>query len=312
MAEITIQEAAEFANRAKERRLAGVTLGAPSPEKVAEVERLKAEIAAEKAIQAEEIARINRPRYIAPNDGIGVTVPIAKVVWDATKAPEGFRLIKGGARVVKDSKGNPQLIMGKTAKENDRGAPKPDCAHVFWCSATWELGELRNLPVSKAFLAAREVVANGGMAAVESRMAHIKGSKGCHLTDCKGYILPTAEQGRLFRSPRNASEDSDECSWLVLYDDGIPRQIRRPVPTNDKVLASQAQDILLNGGFQNRTPMVAMLDGQSFTRAAILAAMPAPERDEWIRKHPTAMHHTKTKPGWVAKCSQTRVTFSHG
>ena len=169
MAEITIQEAAEFANRAKERRLAGVTLGAPSPEKVAEVERLKAEIAEEKAIQAEEIARINRPRYIAPNDGIGVTVPIAKVVWDATKAPEGFRLIKGGARVVKDSKGNPQLIMGKTAKENDRGAPKPDCAHVFWCSATWELGELRNLPVSKAFLAAREVVANGGMAAVESR-----------------------------------------------------------------------------------------------------------------------------------------------
>ena len=312
MAELTIQEAAEFAKKAAERRRAGMVLGAPAPEKVAEVERLKAEIAAEKELQAELLAKATRPRYITPNDSVGVTVPIAKVVWDATKAPEGFKLIKGGARVVKDSKGNPQLIMGKGTKENDRGAPRADCAHVFWCSSSWEIGELRNLPVSKAFLAAREVVENGGIAAVESRMAHIKGAKGVQLTNHKGYVLPTAEVGRLFRSPRNASEDADEVTWLVCYDDGIVRTIRRPIPKSDEILAGQAQDILLHGGFQNKTPMACQLDGQGFTRAEILAAMPAPEADQWKRAKHQACHVTKTKPGWIAKCSQTRVTFSGG
>jgi len=312
MAELTIQEAAEKANRAAERRRAGMVLGAPAPEFLAEVERLKAEIAAEKAIQAELLAKTTRPRYIAPNDSVGVTVPIAKVVWGAAAAPEGFKLIKGGARVVKDSQGNPQLIMGKAAAKDDKGAPKPDCAHVFWCSADWTLGELRNLPVAKAFLAAREVVENGGIAAVESRMAHIKGAKGCQLTNHKGYVLPTAEQGRLYRSPRSQSEDSDEVTWLVIYDDGVARSIRRPVPASDDIIASQAKDILLNGCFQNKTPMACQLDGQGFTRAAILAAMPAPEADVWKRAKHTAMHVTKTKPGWVAKCCQTRVTFSGG
>jgi hypothetical protein len=278
--------------------------------KAAEVEKIRAAIREEKAIQADLLSKATRPKFTPPKDALGVTAPVAKKVWDAKQAPEGFRLVKGGDRVVIEN-GQPKLITGKGTTK-DKGEPKPDCAHVFWCTKQWETGEARNIPAGLAYQTAVDIVKSGGLAVVESRLAHLKGAKNCVLTDHRGYILPTAERGRFYRSPRNGSEDCGEVRWLVIYDDGTCFSMPKDAPKGEKEVESQATDILLHGGYLNKTPMVCSLDGQSFKRSDILAKLPPEKAEEYKRRHPTAMHVTKTKPGWTPKAQQTRVTFSGG
>ena len=283
----------------------------------AEVERQRARVEQETNTLAAERAAAVRPTFKAPQDKLGVMAVNegSKVPWDASKASQGFRLIKGNAKVVADEHGNPVIVTGKKVVTS-KGAPKNDCAHVYWCSDAWELGESRNLPVAKAYQVAREVVSAGGIAWVERRLLNHKGeapstTKHTTVTDHKGMILPTCERGRFSRK-NTTSGDSSEIVWTVCYDDGSVLSIRRELPGTDEQTEAQAKDLLLNGAFQNKTPMVASWDGHSFKRTDIIKNMPAPTADQYKRPSPQAMKVNKNNGKWVSKASQTRVAFSAG
>ena len=311
MAELTIQEAAEKANRDAERRRAGMVLGAPSLEKVAEVEAKKARIAELKAAEDDAQAKALRPRFILPKDSLGVTAQVKKEVWTAKAAPGPFRLIKGNVKVTKDEHGEPVVTYGSTSKASTT-VPSANCVHVFWWDHNLDLGAAMNVGIAAGYRKARAIVQAGGVAFVETARG---------MTDAKGVYIPTGECIRFGRTPGGKSYESlteatgNATDWVVLYDNG---NIETRTVTAGGKLESQARDLLLNGsyacmnGVAESTPIACLHNGQEWRRRDMLAAMPEPERDEWIRKHPVAMHRTKTKPGWVAKCSQTRVTFSGG
>ncbi len=285
-------------------------------DKVAD-EAKRAKVEAENAELAEERAKLIRPTFKAPSDKLGVMAvdETSKVPWDPSKAPQGFRLIKGGARVVKDENGQPVLVVGKRAA-SAKGVPRNDCAHVFWCSAQWELGEARNMPVAKAYAKARDIVQGGGIAWVESRTLLSKGenptsAKHVVMTDHKGMVLPTCQQGRLIRG-RKTTDDASEIHWTVIYNDGLVLQIPRDMPTSDEAILSQAKDLLLNGSFQQKTPMVASWDGHTFTRTQLIKELPGVPMPEYKRpQHPVMRRNTPSGGKWQ-KVQQDRAMFSRG
>ena len=267
---------------------------------------------------AEQRAAAIRPTFKAPSDKLGVMAVAeasSKVPWDASKASQGFRLIKGNAKVVMGEDGQPKLVVGKSAVTS-KGAPKNDCAHVYWCSDTWELGEQRNLPVAKAFQVAREWVGKGGIAWVESRTLQHKGdnpstNKHVIVTDHKGRAIPLTDRGR-FNRGRKTSESSADISWVVIYNDGTKLQIPRELPTTGEAILAQAKELLLYGAYQNRTPMVASWDGNVYKRTDLIKELPEPTADEYKRPSPQAMKVNRNNGKWVSKAQQTRVAFSAG
>ena len=284
---------------------------------LAETEKARATAEQETKVLAEERAAAIRPTFKAPSDKLGVMAvdESSKVPWDASKASQGFRLIKGNAKVVADENGNPVLVVGKKPATS-KGAPKNDCAHVYWCSDTWELGEQRNLPVAKAFQVAREWIGKGGIAWVESRTLQHKGdnpstNKHVIVTNHKGVAIPLVERGR-FNRGRKTSESSATVTWLVIFDDGTKLQLHRELPQTGEQVNAQAKEILLYGGFQAKTPMVAIYDGQAFKRSDVIKNLPAEPMPEYKRPNYQAMKVNRPRPGWETKAHQTRVTFSAG
>ena len=267
---------------------------------------------------AEQRAAAIRPTFKAPSDKLGVMAvseASSKVPWDASKASQGFRLIKGNAKIVMGEDGQPKLVVGKSAVTS-KGAPKNDCAHVYWCSDTWELGEQRNLPVAKAFQVAREWVGKGGIAWVESRTLQHKGdnpstNKHVIVTDHKGFAIPLTDRGR-FNRGRKTSESSADILWTIVYDDGTILNVPRELPTTDEQMKAQAKDLLLYGAFQSKTPMVCSFDGNSYKRSELLKELPNEPMPEYKRPSPQAMKVNKNNGKWVSKAQQTRVTFSAG
>ena len=287
-----------------------VGIAAKLDEKRLAIQQANAELAAERA-------KLIRPVFKAPSDKLGVMASdeTSKVPWDPSKAPQGFRLIKGGAHIVKDENGNAVLVTGKRAV-SAKGVPQNNCAHVYWCSAQWELGEARNMPVAKAYAKARDIVQSGGIAWVESRTLLSKGeiptnAKHVVMTDHKGMVLPTCLQGRLIRG-KKTSDDATEIRWTVVYNDGLVLQILREMPTNDEQVLSQAKDLLLNGAFQQKTPMLASWDGHTFTRTQLIKELPGVPMPEYKRPQHPVMRRTTPSGGKWQKVQQDRAMFSRG